>query len=106
MLELTLSSESKRPKTRSEKLKEGRQAFGVLLLIFEWGTTWPFYLPDLPIQKIPFSDDIGKVVWVRSDICTTFGPRSLDVQKAILPTITSNFKKTKAAQANKKNGAS
>lgn len=41
-----------------------RQYFGILLLIFEWGTTWPFLMPDLPVEQIPFKDDIGKVVRV------------------------------------------
>ncbi|KAJ7115343.1 hypothetical protein C8R44DRAFT_832856 [Mycena epipterygia] len=43
-------------------LTKGRQGFGVLLLIFEWGTTWPWLMPDLPVADIPFKDDIGKVV--------------------------------------------
>lgn len=41
-----------------------RQYFGVLLLIFEWGTTFPFIMPDVPVQDIPFKDDIGKVIRV------------------------------------------
>lgn len=42
-----------------------RQYWGVLLLIFEWGTTWPFWMPEgVPIDQIPFKDDIGKVVKV------------------------------------------
>jgi hypothetical protein len=52
-------------KTWSDYFKLARQGLGVLLLIFEWGTTWPFYMPNVPIQQIPFSDDIGKVVRVR-----------------------------------------
>lgn len=46
--------------------KLGRQGFGVLLLIFEWGTTWPFYMPSLTVPKIPFASDIGSVVRVRA----------------------------------------
>ncbi|KAJ6464267.1 hypothetical protein C8R47DRAFT_1156255, partial [Mycena vitilis] len=45
-----------------QTLTKGRQGFGVLLLIFEWGTTWPWLMPDLPVGDIPFKDDIGKVV--------------------------------------------
>ncbi|KAJ7611169.1 hypothetical protein FB45DRAFT_1037506 [Roridomyces roridus] len=45
-----------------EKFTKGRQYFGVLLLIFEWGTTWPFIMPDLPVEQIPFKDEIGSVV--------------------------------------------
>ncbi|KAH8926611.1 hypothetical protein BT69DRAFT_1331109, partial [Atractiella rhizophila] len=63
--------------------RQGRQYFGVLLLIFEWGTTWPFLMPDLPIQDIPFKDDIGKVV-----------------RTAILPTILKNFQKARDADPN------
>ncbi|KAJ7196975.1 hypothetical protein GGX14DRAFT_671435 [Mycena pura] len=43
-------------------ITKGRQGFGVLLLIFEWGTTWPWLMPDLPVADIPFKDDIGRVV--------------------------------------------
>jgi len=43
-------------------ITKGRQGFGVLLLIFEWGTTWPWCMPDLPVADIPFRDDIGRVV--------------------------------------------
>jgi hypothetical protein len=49
----------------SDYLKEGRQKFGVLLLIFEWGTTWPFYIPPNVIAEIPFSNEMGMVVRVR-----------------------------------------
>ena len=49
----------------SDYLKEARQGFGVLLLLFEWGTTWPFYIPPNPIHEIPFHDEIGMVVRVR-----------------------------------------
>ncbi|KAJ7763482.1 hypothetical protein B0H16DRAFT_1414207 [Mycena metata] len=45
-----------------QTLTKGRQGFGVLLLIFEWGTTWPWLMPDLPLADLPFKDDIGKVV--------------------------------------------
>ncbi|KAJ3768326.1 hypothetical protein FB446DRAFT_817149, partial [Lentinula raphanica] len=65
--------------TWQEKFKKGRQYFGILLLIFEWGTTWPFVMPDMPVEQIPFKDDIGKVV------------RTL-----ILPTIFSNFQRARA----------
>lgn len=35
------------------------------MLIFEWGTTWPFWMPEgVPVDQIPFKDDIGKVVRV------------------------------------------
>ncbi|KAE9405529.1 hypothetical protein BT96DRAFT_326944 [Gymnopus androsaceus JB14] len=67
--------------TWQEKFKKGRQYFGVLLLIFEWGTTWPFMMPDLPVEQIPFKDEIGKVV------------RTL-----ILPTIFSNFQRARAGK--------
>ncbi|KAJ4490009.1 hypothetical protein J3R30DRAFT_3746956 [Lentinula aciculospora] len=67
--------------TWQDKLKKGRQYFGILLLIFEWGTTWPFIMPDLPVEQIPFKDDIGKVV------------RTL-----ILPTIFSNFQRARAGK--------
>ena len=52
----------------SDYWKLGRQGFGILLLLFEWGTTWPFYMPSLtiPIPQIPFADDIGCVVRVRA----------------------------------------
>ncbi|KAJ6546714.1 hypothetical protein DFH09DRAFT_1281827 [Mycena vulgaris] len=45
-----------------QTITKGRQGFGVLLLIFEWGTTWPWLMPDLPVADIPFKDEIGKVV--------------------------------------------
>lgn len=46
-----------------------RQYWGVLLLIFEWGTTWPFWMPEgVPIDQIPFKDDIGKVVKVSLEL--------------------------------------
>ncbi|KAF9078583.1 hypothetical protein BDP27DRAFT_1309824 [Rhodocollybia butyracea] len=67
--------------TWQEKFKKGRQYFGVLLLIFEWGTTWPFLMPDVPVEQIPFKDEIGKVV------------RTL-----ILPTILSNFQRARAGK--------
>jgi hypothetical protein len=51
--------------TWSESFKQGRQYFGILLLIFEWGTTWPFYMPPVPVQEIPFHEEIGTVVRVR-----------------------------------------
>ncbi|KAF8520402.1 hypothetical protein BU17DRAFT_14519, partial [Hysterangium stoloniferum] len=54
----------------------GQTGFGILLLFFEWGTTWPFLMPSIPIHEIPFFDDIGMVV-----------------RKAILPTIVANFRK-------------
>jgi hypothetical protein len=68
--------------TWQEKFKKGRQYFGVLLLMFEWGTTWPFIMPDVPVEQIPFKDEIGKVV------------RTL-----ILPTIFSNFQRARAGKA-------
>ncbi|KAK7451190.1 hypothetical protein VKT23_012522 [Stygiomarasmius scandens] len=64
--------------TWQEKFKKGRQYFGVLLLIFEWGTTWPFMMPDVPVQQIPFKNEIGQVV-----------------RKLILPTILSNFQRAR-----------
>jgi hypothetical protein len=64
-----------------------RQYFGVLLLIFEWGTTWPFVMPDLPVEQIPFKDEIGKVV------------RTL-----ILPTIFSNFQRARSGDMSAGNG--
>ncbi|THU87068.1 hypothetical protein K435DRAFT_762888 [Dendrothele bispora CBS 962.96] len=64
--------------TWQEKFKKGRQYFGVLLLIFEWGTTWPFMMPDVPVEQIPFKDEMGKVV-----------------RKLILPTILSNFQRAR-----------
>ncbi|KAJ3746581.1 hypothetical protein DFH05DRAFT_963567 [Lentinula detonsa] len=67
--------------TWQEKFKKGRQYFGILLLIFEWGTTWPFIMPDMPVDQIPFKDEIGKVV------------RTL-----ILPTIFSNFQRARAGK--------
>ncbi|KAK0460021.1 uncharacterized protein EV420DRAFT_246831 [Desarmillaria tabescens] len=57
-----------------DTIKKSRQYFGILLLIFEWGTTWPFYMPPVPAHEIPFKDDIGRVV------------RTL-----LLPTILSNY---------------
>ncbi|KAH7869525.1 uncharacterized protein C8R40DRAFT_1176669 [Lentinula edodes] len=74
-------AESSEDVTWQEKFKKGRQYFGILLLIFEWGTTWPFLMPDLPVEQIPFKDDIGKVV------------RTL-----ILPTIFSNFQRARAGK--------
>ncbi|KAF5355403.1 hypothetical protein D9757_012554 [Collybiopsis confluens] len=67
--------------TWQEKFKKGQQYFGVLLLIFEWGTTWPFIMPDVPVEQIPFKEDIGKVV------------RTL-----ILPTILSNFQRARSGK--------
>ncbi|KAF5362766.1 hypothetical protein D9758_011720 [Tetrapyrgos nigripes] len=64
--------------TWQEKFKKGRQYFGVLLLIFEWGTTWPFMMPNVPVEQIPFKDEIGKVV-----------------RKLLLPTILSNFQRAR-----------
>ncbi|KAJ7920182.1 hypothetical protein B0H13DRAFT_1987346 [Mycena leptocephala] len=57
-------------------LTQGRQGFGALLLIFEWGTTWPFLMPPVPAADIPFKDDIGKVV-----------------RTVLLPTILKNWKR-------------
>ncbi|KAL1685857.1 hypothetical protein GGG16DRAFT_97456 [Schizophyllum commune] len=64
-----------------ETFKKGRQYFGVLLLIFEWGTTWPFWMPPQPPQDIPFKDDIGKVV-----------------RSVIFPTIFKNFQNSHEGQ--------
>jgi len=75
-----VDNEDKKPGW-SDYLKEKRQGFGVLLLLFEWGTSWPFYIPPNPIPEIPFSNGMGMVV-----------------RKAILPTIMLNFKKAKAAE--------
>jgi len=50
--------------TRDTMWKIPGKGFGLLLLLFEWGTTWPFLLPSLPFQQIPFSDKIGEVVQV------------------------------------------
>ncbi|KAJ6532402.1 hypothetical protein B0H19DRAFT_1187437 [Mycena capillaripes] len=63
---------------------KGRQGFGVLLLIFEWGTTWPWLMPDLPVADIPFKDDIGKVV-----------------RTVILPTIFKNWQISHGIKPNK-----
>jgi hypothetical protein len=52
-------------KTWSESFKEGLQYFGIFLLTFEWGTTWPFYMPSVPVQEIPFHEEIGMVIRVR-----------------------------------------
>jgi hypothetical protein len=63
---LTLNDRhQKDDQTWSDTFKKGRQYFGILLLIFEWGTTWPFYMPPVPIEEIPFHDQIGTVVRVR-----------------------------------------
>ncbi|KAF8578126.1 hypothetical protein K439DRAFT_1362995 [Ramaria rubella] len=60
---------------------QGRQGFGALLLIFEWGTTWPFYVPPgIPVHQIPFAENIGQVV-----------------RKAIFPTIFANFRNAREA---------
>ncbi|KAL1746775.1 hypothetical protein HDZ31DRAFT_33432 [Schizophyllum fasciatum] len=64
-----------------ETFKKGRQYFGVLLLIFEWGTTWPFWMPPQPPQDIPFKDDIGKVV-----------------RTVIFPTIFKNFQNSREGE--------
>ncbi|KIM76980.1 hypothetical protein PILCRDRAFT_825736 [Piloderma croceum F 1598] len=72
--------------TWSDSFKRGRQYFGILLLIFEWGTTWPFYIPPVPVQEIPFHKEIGTVV-----------------RKAILPTILSNLKRAREADSNEEN---
>lgn len=65
------SSESTGIKRWKETVKKSRQNFGVLLLIFEWGTTWPFYMP---VDNVAYQDDIGKVI-----------------RAIILPTIRANF---------------
>ncbi|KAJ7248375.1 hypothetical protein C8J57DRAFT_1189594 [Mycena rebaudengoi] len=65
-------------------LTKGRQGFGALLLIFEWGTTWPWLMPDLPMADIPFKDDIGKVV-----------------RTVILPTIFKNWQIAHGIKPNK-----
>ncbi|EIM82825.1 uncharacterized protein STEHIDRAFT_102234 [Stereum hirsutum FP-91666 SS1] len=75
--------------TRSEQwqetFKKGRQYWGVLLLIFEWGTTWPFWMPEgVPVDQIPFKDDIGKVV-----------------KTLVLPTIFANYQKAREADQKK-----
>jgi len=72
--------------TWSDSFKRGRRYFGILLLIFEWGTTWPFYMPPVPVQEIPFHKEIGTVV-----------------RKAILPTILSNLKRAREADSDEKN---
>ncbi|KAK0487092.1 hypothetical protein IW261DRAFT_1414854 [Armillaria novae-zelandiae] len=66
------------PQNWKDTFKKGRQYFGILLLIFEWGTTWPFYMPPIPTQEMPFKDDIGRVV------------RTL-----LLPTILSNYERSR-----------
>ncbi|KAK0503636.1 hypothetical protein EDD18DRAFT_1098986 [Armillaria luteobubalina] len=65
-----------------ETFQKGRQYFGILLLIFEWGTTWPFYMPPIPTHEMPFKDDIGRVV------------RTL-----LLPTILSNYEHSREGDA-------
>ncbi|PBK95746.1 hypothetical protein ARMGADRAFT_925197 [Armillaria gallica] len=65
-----------------ETVKKSRQYFGILLLIFEWGTTWPFYMPPIPAHEMPFKDDIGRVV------------RTL-----LLPTILSNYERSREGDA-------
>ncbi|KAF7982600.1 hypothetical protein HWV62_27626 [Athelia sp. TMB] len=75
-------------KSYAEYWKQSRQYFGILLLIFEWGTTWPFYMPDIPIAQIPFSDELGTVV-----------------RKAILPTILKNFQNARDADPEAKKKA-
>ncbi|KAJ7462528.1 hypothetical protein FB451DRAFT_1266935 [Mycena latifolia] len=64
-------------------LTQGRQGFGALLLIFEWGTTWPFLMPPVPAADIPFKDEIGKVV-----------------RTVLLPTILRNWKRSHGVPAN------
>ncbi|KAK0222178.1 hypothetical protein IW262DRAFT_1296755 [Armillaria fumosa] len=66
------------PQSWKETFKKGCQYFGILLLIFEWGTTWPFYMPPIPTHEMPFKDDIGRVV------------RTL-----LLPTILSNYERSR-----------
>ena len=36
------------------------------MLIFEWGTTWPFYMPTLmpDAKDLPYMKDMGRVVRV------------------------------------------
>ncbi|KAH8826946.1 hypothetical protein DL96DRAFT_1710101 [Flagelloscypha sp. PMI_526] len=63
---------------------QGRQGFGALLLIFEWGTTWPFWMPPIPAADIPFKDDIGKVV-----------------RTVVLPTIFKNWQRSHGIEPNK-----
>lgn len=70
------------PQNWKETFKKGRQYFGILLLIFEWGTTWPFYMPPIPAHEMPFKDDIGRVV------------RTL-----LLPTILSNYERSREGDA-------
>ena len=64
-------------------ITEGRQGFGALMLIFEWGTTWPFIMPPMPATDIPFKDDIGKVV-----------------RTVLLPTIFKNWQRSHGIEPN------
>ncbi|KAJ7699300.1 hypothetical protein B0H17DRAFT_306718 [Mycena rosella] len=66
-------------------LTQGRQGFGALLLIFEWGTTWPFWMPPMPATEIPFQDDIGKVI-----------------RTVVLPTIFKNWQRAHGIEPNEK----
>ncbi|KAJ7699635.1 hypothetical protein B0H17DRAFT_1049098 [Mycena rosella] len=69
-----------------QTLTQGRQGFGALLLIFEWGTTWPFWMPPVPATEIPFQDDIGKVI-----------------RTVVLPTIFKNWQRSHGIEPNEKN---
>ncbi|KAF8518762.1 hypothetical protein JB92DRAFT_2901577 [Gautieria morchelliformis] len=87
-----------------------RQGFGALLLLFEWGTTWPFYMPSLPnvpamnlphIGNIPLVGDVGRAVaGLGEQLHVNPGDLGAVVLKAILPTIISNYKKAHAADPN------
>ncbi|KAF8588716.1 hypothetical protein K439DRAFT_1629524 [Ramaria rubella] len=63
--------------------------FIISLLVFEWGTTWPFFMPSLLVHRIPFASDIGSVI-----------------RNAVLPTIISNFQNAKKAAAGAHTGKS
>ncbi|KIJ49676.1 hypothetical protein M422DRAFT_28041 [Sphaerobolus stellatus SS14] len=63
----------------SEYLSNYRRQFGVLLLVFEWGTTQPFYIPP---STDPITAQIAPVV-----------------KKAILPGIITTYQSTHPAQA-------
>lgn len=91
-----------------------RQYWGVLLLIFEWGTTWPFWMPEgVPVDQIPFKDDIGKVVKVSLEPSLSLSePQSakasfnhqintLRYQTLVLPTIFANYQKAREAEQKK-----
>ncbi|KAG7444148.1 uncharacterized protein BT62DRAFT_900581 [Guyanagaster necrorhizus] len=76
------TNEASGPETWKETFTKGRQYFGILLLIFEWGTTWPFCMPPVPPCEMPYKGDIGRVV------------RTL-----VLPTILSNYQRSREGGA-------